>query len=286
MTKTVQEFLKSGAGRLQGCDHIDDALLDAKFLMAGLLDVEPRDLISHYSTALTDEQVVAFNRYIDERCGGKPVDRILGWREFYGRPFKLSSGTLAPRPDTEILIDAVLECVVHDGAFLDIGTGSGAIVNTLLAEQSKWTATAWDISDDALQTAHENALALGVESRVNFQKVDVLNDSMVIKACESLERLAFIVSNPPYIATDVCSELEEEVKKYDPMMALDGGKDGLIFYRQIAKLAPSLLQKDGQLFLEIGYDQADAMFDIFCDAKEVVIRQDYGGNDRVVIVQY
>ena len=217
------------------------------------------------------------------RLDGEPVDHILGWREFFGRRFVISAEVLSPRADTEALIRAALSGLkdVSNPRLLDLGTGSGAIGLTLLAERSDASLLATDLSDAALSAARGNAEALGVESRAEFAHGpwwDAVPDDT---------RFDAILSNPPYIDSSAMQTLEPEVANYDPALALHGGTDGLDAYRAILNGALDRLKPGGWLGLEIGYDQGAAVMTLVQAAgfTAVTLTQDLGEQDRVVSAQ-
>ena len=218
--------------------------------------------------------------HMDRRLSGEPVDHILGWREFYGRRFKISKDVLSPRADTEALIrDALLRGDrTRPAKLLDLGTGSGAIGLTLLSENALWTLHATDISDAALQIAKSNADRLEVLGRVSFFIGEWY------KAVPTGETYDMILSNPPYITNAAMEALETEVIDFDPDIALRGGIDGLDAYRLIIASAPDHLKTGGWLGLEIGYDQADALKNLLSETvwDDVSVNQDLGGHDRTV----
>lgn len=218
--------------------------------------------------------------HMKRRLSGEPVDHILGWREFYGRRFTVSSDVLSPRADTETLIRGAVQRLkgVATPNLLDLGTGSGAIGLTLLAEQPEAVLRATDISEDALRTASSNAENLGVDSRVHFSK------GAWFDAVPKGKLFDMVVSNPPYITDAAMKNLEKEVTDYDPDIALRGGADGLEAYRNIISSTPDFLKSGGWLGLEIGFDQANALKSLLNDTvwTDVAVDRDLGGNDRTV----
>lgn len=213
------------------------------------------------------------------RLAGEPVQRILGSAGFFGRDFALSPATLVPRPDTETLIEAVLAAFSADDEFVfaDLGVGSGAILVTLLAERPGAVGVATDLSMEALVTARANAEAAGVADRARFVRGSY---------AEALApgRFDAIVSNPPYIASAEIDTLDEEVRRHDPRLALDGGADGLDAYRAIAPRAATALAPGGLLALEIGWRQAAAVTALIATHgfERIAIVADLAGRDRVV----
>lgn len=257
--------------------------LDARVLIAGLAGVEPARVLLDGDRPVEAALAARVAAAADRRLAGEPVHRILGAREFYGRAFRLSPATLEPRPDTEILIDAVLPglaaCVKERGTarIVDLGTGTGAILVTLLAEMPGTTGLAVDISAEALSTAAGNAALHGVETRFSTLRSDWFS------ALEG--RFDLIVSNPPYIASAVVDGLSPEVRLHDPRAALDGGADGLDAYRRIAEGAAAHLAEAGTLALEIGYDQQASVTRLM-EAHGFTLcaaRADYAGQDRVLL---
>ncbi|RFC67969.1 MULTISPECIES: peptide chain release factor N(5)-glutamine methyltransferase [Mesorhizobium] len=243
---------------------IDGADLDARLIVEHCSGTTRTDSITDPGRELAPQIIDAIEMAVARRLSGEPVHRILGFREFYGLKLHLSPETLEPRPDTETLVDAVLpfaEQVIETKGtcrILDLGTGTGAIALALLHEAPKAEAVGVDISDDALETANENARRLGLGNRFSTVKSSWF---------EKIEgRFDVIVSNPPYIRSQVIPTLQREVRDFDPIRALDGGADGLDTYRVIATEADRHLVADGIVAVEIGFDQAAEVEKIF--AKE------------------
>lgn len=218
--------------------------------------------------------------HMERRLSGEPVDHILGWREFYGRRFEVTSDVLSPRADTETLIRGALKRIrnYESPKLLDLGTGSGAIGLTVLAERIEATLHATDISNTALEIAKLNAKNLDVLKRVSFHQGEWYN------AVPSGECFEMILSNPPYITNAAMDALETEVTNYDPDIALRGGPDGLNAYRAIISSAPDYVKSGGWLGLEIGFDQASAVQQLLDSETwtDVTVDQDLGGHDRIV----
>ena len=213
---------------------------------------------------------------VEKRLKHIPLGYIFKKSYFYGREFKVDENVLIPRLDTEILIEKICDDIKSrnsEVSVLDIGTGSGAIAITIQKETNA-NVVAVDVSDGALEIAKYNAEVL--EASVNFEKSDLF---------EKINgKFDFIVSNPPYIESSVIETLDDEVKLNEPILALDGGEDGLDFYRKIVKDAPSHLNKGGKLYFEIGYNQAEALKDLMkVNFKNIKVYKDYGNNDRVVV---
>ncbi|NBB48206.1 peptide chain release factor N(5)-glutamine methyltransferase [Rhizobium sp. CRIBSB] len=260
-----------------------DPAMDARVLICGLLNLSPTALLLDGDKPVAADLAARVEDAIVRRLGREPVYRILGRRDFYGLDLALSEGTLEPRPDTEILVDAILphlRSMVAAGLkpkIVDLGTGTGAIALALLQECPEARAMGIDISEDALKTAEANAERNGLASRFTTRAGPWFE--------RTSERFDIIVSNPPYIRSDVVVGLEPEVTKFDPMAALDGGPDGLEAYRAIAAEALEHLEDHGLVGLEIGFDQRDDVTQIFEAAGFSLVeqRRDYGGNDRVLV---
>jgi release factor glutamine methyltransferase len=214
----------------------------------------------------------------ERRMTGESVARIIGEREFYGLPFRLNAATLEPRPETELLVDLAIPSLPPGGRLLDLGTGTGCIPIAVLANRSDATALAIDLAPEALTAARENAERNGVSKRLEVLQSDWFT------ALDASQRFDFIVSNPPYIASEVLQTLAPEVRAFDPPLALDGGPDGLAPYRIIAARASAHLKSSGSILVEIGFDQGKAVCALFRAAgfAEVQLHQDLNGLDRVV----
>jgi release factor glutamine methyltransferase len=252
--------------------------LDARLLLAAAAGLSSGDVVLRGDEAVSEAVAMLARRHAQRRKAHEPVGRILGERQFFGLGLALSPETLEPRPDTEILVEAMLARAGGLGAPLiaDIGTGTGAIILALLNELPQACGLAIDLSRGALETARANARRLGLEGRLAFVEASY--------AASLAPVFDWIVSNPPYIASDVIAGLDEDVRKHDPILALDGGPDGLVAYRAIVPQAFGALRPGGRLGLEIGFDQAKAVLGLMQAEgfQKVEIIQDLGGNDRVV----
>lgn len=231
----------------------------------------------------TDEQETIAREYLSRRLNHEPLDKIIGKKEFYKYTFKVDNNVLTPRPDTEILVEKAI-CLIDDNKkykLIDLGTGSGCIVLSILKEKHNVNAIGLDISDKALNIAKQNAKLLEVEDRITFINGD-WND--IVKDNEEFD---IIVSNPPYIPEYEYNKLDIEVKKFDPITALVGGDDGLKCYREIADIASIILKKGGYILLEVGYNQAFEVIDIFSkkDFSIVEIAKDLSDINRCIILK-
>ena len=228
MSETRRGLLKQAGERL-AAGGIETAALDARLLFQAASGLRHEDIVAEPDLAVPPEVAARFSVFIERRCKFEPVSRILGTREFYGRSFRVTPDVLDPRADTETLIGAALGLVKGKGSLriLDLGTGSGAIAVTLLAELPEATAVASDLSAAALAVAKGNAEALGVAGRASFVQANWF---------EGIGgRFDLIVSNPPYIPLGDIAGLAPDVREFDPPRALDGGPDGLEAYRRLAE---------------------------------------------------
>lgn len=262
---------------------LPDAAIEARLLLGGLLGLSSTDVFVGGDRILSEDEMTLIGNAVARRLKREPVHRILGRREFHGMELQLSTGTLEPRPDTEVLVDCMVELAEQIVAargtarILDLGTGTGAIILALLNAVPGTSGVAVDISQDALSTAARNAASLGLADRLQTVQ------SHWFDAIEG--RFDIIVSNPPYIASHVIPALEPEVRDFDPLAALDGGHDGLLAYRAIADGADAFLKEGGFVGLEIGYDQKVSVSEIFQSAGFALTqaKRDYGDNDRALV---
>jgi release factor glutamine methyltransferase len=246
-----------GAARLLRQAGIETPELDARLLLCHAAGMSHEAYVGRLDDALASDAAARFGAYVEQRLAGEPVSRIVGVREFYGRTFRIDASTLDPRPDTETLVEAALALVDREGLrerplkLLDLGTGSGCILITLLAELRHASGVGVDVSLPALQTARNNAHALGIGSRGSFVASDWF---------EAVEgSFDLVVANPPYLSAADMAELAPEVRDHDPGPALDGGPDGLSAYRRIAPGLRKALRPGGFALFEIGHTQAEAV---------------------------
>jgi len=251
---------------------------DAFELVMAATGLSRTDIILNGQAVLTPEVFKTILQYASRRLAGEPIDSILGWREFFGRRFEISKQVLSPRADTENLIRCGLKALEGkiSPTCLDLGTGSGAILVTLLAERDDATGVGVDISQDALVIARKNADELGVSECAKFFK-SVWFDSVS-------GTFDLILSNPPYITDEAMNGLESEVAQYDPDISLRGGADGLEAYREILSKSERHLKSGGSLWVEIGYDQAEPVHSLFEQSgfNEIEVRKDLSGKNRCV----
>jgi release factor glutamine methyltransferase len=265
---------------------IETPELDARLLVCHAAGLSHEAYIARTRDQLRPEAAACLGAAISRRLKREPVARITGVREFYGRKFLVDPHALDPRPDTESLIEAALAFVERRGLndrplkLLDLGTGTGCILITLLAELPRTQGVGTDMSSGALASAATNAERLDVAARAAFVLADWLD------AVEG--RFDLILSNPPYLASGEIAGLAADVAAYDPILALDGGPDGLDAYRRIAARAGDVLAEDGRLVVEIGATQGEAVAGIFCGAglkldRHQGVRHDLAGRPRVVV---
>ncbi|MGI2034994.1 peptide chain release factor N(5)-glutamine methyltransferase [Rhizobium panacihumi] len=260
-----------------------DAAFEARYLIGGLLGLSNTDVFTGGERLLTLAETATISDAIERRLRHEPVHRIIGARDFHGLTLKLSKETLEPRPDTETLVEALLPHAQAIAAakgvvrLLDMGTGTGAIALALAKAVPQLSAVGSDISRDALDTAAANAHLNGIADRFSTRESRWFDK---IEGCFDI-----IVSNPPYIRSDVIPELQPDVRNFDPLVALDGGPDGLDAYRDIADGARRFLEPGGVIGLEIGFDQKETVAAIFEQRGFTLIDavRDYGGNDRVLV---
>ena len=267
------ELYRQGVALLQTAG-IEEAKLDARLLLEKICDTDRNTLLSHGDMEVTKEQEASFFQWIEQRAKHIPLQHITGEQEFMGLCFLVNEHVLIPRQDTEILVEEVMKHL-HDGMrILDMCTGSGCILLSLLKYSNDCTGLGVDISREALQIAEENARLLGIPAE--------FKESNLFEQVEG--RFDLLVSNPPYIERDVIPTLMEEVREHDPMLALDGGEDGLDFYRRIITEAPEYLFRGGKILFEIGNEQADEVSRLLTENgyTEIEVYKDYAGYDRVV----
>lgn len=256
---------------------VDDPVRDARVLLAHVLGVDRSRLTVVLPDKIADHEAAAYERAIAARAKRQPVAQITGTRAFYGRDFIVTGDVLDPRPDTELLIDTALSASFD--TLLDLGTGTGCILLTLLAERPEAQGQGVDLSADALSIARSNAQVLQVADRAEF------TEGSWFEMVDADKRFDLIVCNPPYISEDEMATLAPEVRDWEPHLALTPGGDGLAAYHQIISEAPQHLVPGGRLIVEIGAGQGAAVRNLFQRAGFVAIQllKDLSQHDRVVI---
>ena len=279
----IKEVLKTAIEKLKN-KNIEDASMKVKMILSDTLNKEKEYLLVHDQDELDEDVLKVFDERLNKLISGKPIQYILNKQDFMGLHFYVDENVLIPQPDTENLVEEVIKIseILKLGKeqlkVLDMCTGSGAIAVSLSKYVDKALIYASDISINALDVAKKNAKSNSLD--ITFIHSDLFND------IEISNQFDIIVSNPPYIETEVIKSLSKEVQE-EPIIALDGGKDGLDFYREIIKCAKEYLIKDGYLVLEIGYDQKDSVIKLLQDNdyKNIYSKKDLSGNDRVVVGQ-
>lgn len=275
----ISEVLQKGFFILKE-KNIEFPKLKSRLLMEYLLDKNSQYIIVNDMKELNEEDEKKYFEYINKLVEGYPIEYITNKKEFMKMNFYVNENVLIPRQDTEILVEEVIEIAKRINAkkILDLCTGSGAIAVSLAKYLPETDIYAIDISSEALEVAQKNA-------NINNVKVNFINSDIF----ENLKEKEFdiIVSNPPYIKTEVCESLNKEVKK-EPLIALDGGNDGLHFYKKIIEQCDKYLKKDGFLCLEIGYDQKDEVVNIINEKlkfKDTYSKKDLYNNDRIIVTK-
>ena len=295
----VRELAEAGIG---------EAALDARLLLEYICHTNRNDLLVHGGREVEEEERSRYFKDIARRKSHVPLQHITGEQDFMGLTFEVNGHVLIPRQDTEILVEEVMPHL-HDGmSILDMCTGSGCILISLMQYSNDCAGVGADLSDEALEVAEKNARRILKEKNIHVKSgfkdlkeakevkeaiFPVQNEILFLQgdlfeALDPGEKTAvkfdIIVSNPPYISTDVIKTLEPEVAVHEPLTALDGGQDGLYFYRRIVKDAKKCLVRGGMLFFEIGFDQKEAVSQLLKEAGfiDIETKKDYAGLDRVV----
>mgnify|MGYP002762369981 FL=1 len=279
---TYRECYEQGCRTLQAAG-IEEAALDARLLLEAVCGTDRNDLLVHGEQPVSPEAEEKYLNWIRQRAEHIPLQQLTGEQDFMGLTFAVNEHVLIPRQDTEILVEEVLK-ELHDGMrVLDMCTGSGCILLSLLHYSNDCEGLGVDLSAEALEVAGRNVLKVLTPEKA--EHAHFLQSDLFEKVEGKFE---IIVSNPPYIASAEVEKLMPEVRDHEPRMALDGTEDGLYFYRRIIEEAGKHLVSSGMLFFEIGYDQGQAVSELmrtegYCDVQVV---QDYAGLDRVVLGTY
>ena len=272
---TYREIYEEGRNSLADA-AIGEAALDARLLLEYVCHTNRNDLLVHGDKPVTEKQAESYRALIQERAKHIPLQYLTGEQDFMGLTFQVNDKVLIPRQDTEILVEEVLR-EPHDGMrFLDMCTGSGCILLSILHYSNDCQGVGVDISEEALQVAEKNAEKICPDGNVTFLQSNLFENVT--------GKYEYIVSNPPYIPSPVIEELMPEVREHEPRLALDGTEDGLYFYKKIVEESRNYLVGGGRLYFEIGYDQAEAVSTLMQNAgfAEVTVVKDYAGLDRVV----
>jgi release factor glutamine methyltransferase len=283
---TVLEGIQKSADFLQK-KGVDSPRLHAELLLAHVLKLPRMKLYLNFERALTDPETDSLRELVRRRGTREPLQHIVGSTSFCGVEIAVNRHVLIPRPETELLAEEAwkwLSAVSHQPLALDFGTGSGCIAIAVAAKVPSVKIFALDVSEEALELAKQNAERNKVSDRITFL---LGNGFETLKLAADLPRFDLVVSNPPYIPTAEIETLDPEVRDFDPRGALDGGADGLEFYRRLAAEARAFLNPDGKVMLEFGDGQADAIRRIFEEQKWIVeaIREDYTQRQRILIAR-
>jgi release factor glutamine methyltransferase len=274
--KTLLEILNLSTDHLKN-KIVSEARLSSELLIASVLNIRRLDIYLQFERILTEEEIKAIRGFLKRRAAHEPVQYILGHTEFYGMKFIIDQSVLIPRSDTEILVEKAIGLIGNrDLTVYEIGTGSGCIAVSLAKHCPNIRIKACDISIQALDIAEKNADLNGYAKRITFEKLNILENVPEGK-------YDILISNPPYISKPVFENLDRQVRDYEPAGALTDGMDGLTFYRRINELAPVMLNDGGSIIIEIGYDQAEKVREIYKKSfRNVEVLKDYSKNDRVV----
>ena len=274
---TLREAYEYGQKQLHEA-NIEDANLDAWYLLEFVTGINRTMYYLKMQEVISREHEELYRKYIDARGSHIPLQHITGVQEFMGLEFVVNEHVLVPRQDTEVLVESALEVLKPDMNILDMCTGSGCILISLMKHCAGIKGVGVDVSEEALSVAKENCEKLEV-------KAELVQSDLFANI---VGRYDVIVSNPPYIPTAVIEELKEEVKCHDPFIALDGKEDGLYFYREIVEKSPKYLVHGGKLYFEIGHDQGEAVKMLMEQVGfiDVQVKKDLTGLDRVVFGKY
>lgn len=278
---TIKETIRKGMIILK-TNNVTEPNIKSRLIMQFVLNKPREYLVVYDKEKLTLRQEVNYFKAIKKLCNGIPIQHITNRQEFMKMTFFVDENVLIPRPDTEILVEEVIKIAkkINAKKILDLCTGSGAIAISLAKYIDKSNITAVDISDKALNVAKLNAKNNEVEDRITFVESDLFKNL-------KKEKYDIIVSNPPYIKKEVLKKLDKEVQK-EPKLALDGGYDGLDFYRKIINKAEEYLKFNGYLCFEIGYDQKEDVENLLKEQEKyinITCKKDLCDNDRVVIAK-
>lgn len=276
----IKDLLKDSIPKLNQA-QILTASLDARLLLQHAANIPCETIYLYPEQLVSDDDVIKYKNFLDRRINNEPVAKIIGKKSFWKDDFIVNQHTLDPRPDSEVIIQAALDFLPNKEntlKFLDIGSGSGCLLLSLLREFPNAIGAASDISLDALKIASLNAKALNLKERIIL-----INHNWTDAVAHKFD---LIVSNPPYIPTNDISNLAKEVKNYDPILALDGGEDGLNPYRHLAQKISSLLKPGACAILEFGYDQGRGVKEIFIQNNYIVKKMlfDLNNIERAIIV--
>jgi len=284
---SIEYLLNDGINILKQRDY-NNPFLDLQLILMYLLDKDKIYLYTHKEDIISDDIVEKYYQMVNKRNTGYPLQYMLNTQEFMGLDFYVEEGVLIPRPDTEILVEKIINIVKNSELnnrtinILDIGTGSGAIALSLAYYIKNADVTAVDISDTAIKVSNINKKNLALTN------VQIVNGDLFGNLNIGNKKFDIIVSNPPYIEKEEIDKLQVEVATYEPRLALDGGESGLIYYERIGQISKDLICDKGTLSVEIGYNQAEAVSSIFRNTNifdKIEVNKDLYDKDRVVTAQ-
>ena len=260
-------------------NNIKSPILDSEILMSKAINRSKKFIITNLGSTVEKNALRNFKRFVFQRARGKPVSYITGTKEFWKFQFKINNGILIPRPDTEIIIEKVLEITKFKKKLkiLDIGVGSGCILLSILKERKNFNGIGIDLSKKCIDLSRLNALNLQLNNRVKFYKSDIDNFN--------IGKYDLIVSNPPYINQFDLKNLDKDIKNFEPKLALNGGLDGLSEIRKVINKSSELIRLNGKLVIEIGFDQKEKVKKILTSKGFYINKtiKDYANNDRCII---
>ena len=276
----ILELLKAGSQQLKN-NNINSCRLDSEILLAKIFNKKREELLINLDQKVTLKMIRSFNKLIERRSLKEPIAYILKEKEFWSKNFYVNKDTLIPRPETELMVEQVVSIFKNKTLhILDIGTGSGCILLSILSELKKSKGVGIDISSKAIDIAKKNANALGLKKRIKFFN----------KSLEDVHSYKFdlVVSNPPYVKSSDIKNLSEEVKRFEPKIALDGGKDGLDVIKKVIYKSKTVLKRLGWLALEIGWGQHYKVSQILKkqNFKEEFLIKDYRNNVRCILARF
>ena len=274
----IESAIKKACKELKK-NKISSAILDSELLLSKVIKKDREFILLNLDKKLEQSDQKSFKDLIIKRSKGKPLAYLTGVKSFWNYDFKVNDKVLIPRPDSEIIIEQVLDIYKNKNNlnFLEVGIGSGCISLSILKEKKSFLATGIDLSQDCIKISRLNANKLGVENRIKLLKSDV--DNLIFRKYD------LVVSNPPYIKKFDLNKLDREVKNYEPNLALDGGLEGLSVIRKVIKKTSELIKIGGKLILEIGYDQREPVKKMLINNNFYInkILKDLAKNDRCII---
>lgn len=286
---TLSALLTDACGRLKKAG-LETARLDAEVLLTHALGISREEVWRNSERLFNEDEIHHYEKLIERREGREPLAYIIGEWEFWSHSFKVTPEVLIPRQETELLVEQLLKVIPPEKKNdpwqgLDLCTGSGILAIIAALEMPASEITGIDISSAALNLARENSLRHGVNKRITWIQSDLFGSLPVDNETGGFD---FILCNPPYIATEDCSNLQPEIRLFEPVDALDGGQNGLKFYKKIIESSLDYLKSGGYLVMEIGDDQGQAVKTMLNQSNQfspVTLHQDYSGRDRVVCAQ-